>query len=90
MDMINYQNLNMLQQVNFIFENNPYQVKTYRMNRGKQINRYSGGAAARIAKQRNKGLDSRKHYYRQMYLALKEREQQMYKGMARREAMSRQ
>lgn len=79
----------MMTQIDLVLEVNPYRVKTMRMNRAKQINKYAGGAASRIAKQRNAAMSKRKAYYRKMYMDMKKREQKMYGNMARAQALRR-
>ena len=76
-------------QIDLFLEANPYRVKVMRVNRAKQINRYAGGAASRIAKQRNAAMARRKAYYRKMYMDMKKREQTMYGNMARAQALRR-
>jgi len=76
-------------QIDLVLEANPYKPKIYRVNRAKQVNRYAGGAAARISKQRNAAMSRRKAYYRKMYMDMKKREQKMYGNMARAQALRR-
>jgi len=52
-----------------------------------QRNVYKGQAASRIARAKNPALDDRKKRYRQLYLAMKNREQQMYGSLARQQSL---
>ena len=48
---------------------------------------FKGQTAARLAAKRNATLDARKKFYRQMYLKMKAKEQQMYGNAAKSLAM---
>jgi hypothetical protein len=55
-----------------------FRTKTMKKTLYSQRNVFAGGAASRIAKQRNPALAARKARFRMLYLQAKQREQQMY------------
>lgn len=66
-----------------------FKPKVRRVNIKKQRSIYAGQAAAAISRKRNPALAARKKMYRDMYLKIKQREQQMYRAQARMQAMRR-
>ena len=84
-------NLIIEQQLNLFFEiTKPikrFKQHMLRKSIATQRSVFKGQTAARIAAKRNVALDSRKKFYRQMYLKMKAREQQMYGNAAKSQAM---
>jgi hypothetical protein len=60
-----------------------FKPKTLRKTIQKQRSTYAGLLASQLARQRNKSLSDRKKFYRQKYLQLKQKEQQLYGSRAR-------
>lgn len=60
-----------------------FKTKMLRKTRQTQQHVFAGQTAAHLARKKNPSLDARKAFYRKMYLALKQREQQMYGSRAK-------